>query len=141
MANSQHVSFINSITGQTVALVWRGAGTAIFLEVGEVDDGIKPPTGEYGVGIEWSWRIEEEHSILVGSFNNDEEIESVKGLLTGQSIESVELFGEIPELCITFSSGRRLLSFATTNGGPEWSVRSNGTTVHFEAGRFVYEGK
>jgi hypothetical protein len=141
MADSRHVNFINSITGQPVSLVWRGAGTAIFLEVGDVDDDVKPPTGRHGVGIEWSWRIEEGHSILVGSFNNDEEIESVKDLLTGQLIESVGLFGEIPELCIKFSSGRRLVSFATANGGPEWSVRSDGTTIHFEAGRFVYEGE
>ncbi len=141
MADSQHLNFINSIIGQSVSLVWRGSGTAIFLEIGEVDDGVKPLTGECGVGIEWSWRIEEGHSILVGSFNNDEEIESVKGLLTGQSIESVELFGDIPELRIKFSSGRRLVSFATANGNPEWSVRCDDTTIHFEAGRFVYEGK
>ena len=141
MADSQHVNFINSVAGQIVASVWRGAGTAIFFEIGEVDDSVKPPTGEYGVAIEWSWRVEEGRSILVGSFNNDEEIESVKSLLTGQSIEFVELYGEIPELCVKSSSGRRLLSFATANGDPEWSVRSNGTTVHFEAGRFVYEGK
>ena len=141
MADSQHVNFINSINGQTVSLVWRGAGTAIFLEIGKVDDGVKPPTGEHGIGIEWSWRIEDGHSILVGSFNDDVEIESVKDLLTGQSIESIELFGEVPELCVKFSSGRRLVSFATANGDPEWSVRVTGTTVHFEAGRFVYEGK
>lgn len=137
MADSPHQKFINALVGHTISLVWRGAGTAIFLEIGDVDGG----KGQHGVGIEWSWRVEEGRSILVGSFNNDEEIDSAKDLLTGQRVESIELFGEIPELCVKFSSGRRLLSFATADGDPEWSVRSDSTTVYFEAGRYVYEGK
>ena len=141
MAHCPHEKFINAIAGQTVSSVWRGAGTAIFLEIGDVDNSVKPPTGRCGVGIEWSWSIEEGHTILVGSFNNDNEIDSAKDLLIGQSVESATLFGEIPELCVQFESGCRLLSFATADGNPEWSVRSDGTTVRFAAGRFVYEGK
>ncbi|WP_428987984.1 hypothetical protein [Methylocapsa aurea] len=59
--------------GMTVAHVWRGYGSALLLELGELtpscrrDGSPAAPRGEIGLMIEWSWRIEDEQSVLCGS--------------------------------------------------------------------------
>ena len=62
--------------GLPVADVWKGYGSAIFLELGKLhkvkDYKNKPlrKKGDITLMIEWSWRIESHRSIVVGSFDS-----------------------------------------------------------------------
>lgn len=53
-----------------VSHVWRGHGSALFIELGELaptrrrDGSPGHSEGEIGLMVEWSWRIEDERSIL-----------------------------------------------------------------------------
>ena len=130
--------FVNQLRGEEVALVWRGSGTAIFLELGSLQQN-EQRKGESCIGIEWSWRIQKQYDILLGSFNEDKEIEQILSMLNKETIESLGFFGDIPELEVQFRSGIRLLSFSTVDGNPEWSVNVRDTWLSFQSGRFVYE--
>ena len=130
--------FLNRLNGETVSLTWRGAGTAIFLEIGPLIDE-QHRKGQATIGVEWSWRIEKDSKILLGSFNEDGEIEEFLSILTGEVIDRIGFFGQPPELLINFESGLRLASFATVGGDPQWSVNVGDAWVSFQSGRFVYE--
>ena len=65
-----------ALVGMEVAHLWRGHGSAIFLEFGTLSPGSvrrdgSPgnPMGEITIGIEWSWRIENANSIVCGSWS------------------------------------------------------------------------
>lgn len=133
------IEFVKPLLGKPVSEAWRGGGTAMFLEISDLDFSGKHPRGEFGVGIEWSWRVEEARTILVGSADEDAEISMAEDLLRGQSILEISIFGTIPEICVQFASGRRLVSFATASGDPEWSVRVADTTAYVKAGQIVFE--
>ena len=71
--------------GMPVSHSWRGYGSALFLEFGNLtaqlrndgspwlrkDGSALHPNGEVTLMIEWSWRIEDEHSIICGSWSDD----------------------------------------------------------------------
>ena len=130
---SELEDFLNQTVGLTTSNVRRGAGTAILLDL------IGPNIMSAWVMIEWSWRVEENSQILLGSFNDDSEINSIVNLIEPSEVAAIQLFGEIPELVISFSSGLRLLSSSTVNGDPQWALHVNGTTLSFQSGRYVYE--
>ena len=59
---------VEELHGQKVTHIWRGAGTAIFLELGNLAKSKNNHlSGEFTISIEWSWRLENHHSILLGS--------------------------------------------------------------------------
>ena len=77
--------FSAATSGLPVSHVWRGYGSALFLEFGKLkaqlrkdgsrgcEDGTPShPDGEVTLMIEWSWRIEDEHSIICGSWSSEE---------------------------------------------------------------------
>ena len=142
MKPSTPIDFARELVGAQVSLAWRGAGTAIFLELGKLEDSDehRTPRGSLGcIGIEWSWRIEQGDSIIVGSFSEDEQIQIVPELLNSLLVEGVSFFGRIPEIEIQLSKDIRLLSFSTVDAGPQWSIRVAKTYLTIESGRFVYE--
>ena len=89
--------------------------------------------------VEWSWRIEKESRILLGSFNDDSDLDGIADLLENSVICDAKVCREIPEIVISFANGLRLASFSTVTGDPEWSIHINGVTLHYESGRYVYE--
>ena len=133
----------------TVAHVWRGYGTAIFLEFGSLtpwtrrDGSPGQPNGTFGAMIEWHWRIETEAAIICGSSSDDADLEAGLSALRGTIVTTVETFGKLPELAIGLSNGCRVLSFMTTAGDPQWTLfdrRSSATKwIHVREGRFVEE--
>jgi hypothetical protein len=67
------------LVGMKVSHLWRGYGSAIFLEFGNLSPGSARrdgspgnPMGEITIGIEWSWRIENATSIICGSWSEEE---------------------------------------------------------------------
>jgi hypothetical protein len=142
--------FVAPIIEMPVSAVWRGGGSAIFLEFGEGPDAAPQEAGERRTGaftlmIEWSWRIEGETKILAGSFSEDHVIEEALYGCAGRRVASVELFGRLPEVAVTLSGGRRVLSFMTAGGDPEWTIfdnrRPGSRWVHAVGGALAFDGE
>jgi hypothetical protein len=117
------------LVGMKVSSLWRGYGSAIFLEFGTLSPGRvrrdgSPgnPMGELTIGIEWSWRIKGAMSILCGSWSQEELWEPAFDLVRGSRVTGLTLFGRLPEIDLALTDDRHLLSFATAEGQPEWSL-------------------
>ncbi|MFC3692843.1 hypothetical protein [Chenggangzhangella methanolivorans] len=122
--------FTAPLHGLSVSSVWRGAGTAIFLEFGEgpnlsADRSDERRTGAFTLMLEWSWRIEGETKILGGSFSDAPVIEEALYGCVGRRVESVALYGRLPEVRLALSGGRDVVSFMTAEGDPEWTLFDN----------------
>ena len=116
------------LIGLRLSHVWRGYGSAIFLEFGELRDrkhkngNPRQPGGEFGIMIEWSWRIERDNSILCGSWSDDVIWEPIFFSLKDATAIDLQLFGQIPEITIYLSNEHRITSFMTAEGDPEWTL-------------------
>ena len=117
-----------TLKGEPISHVWRGYGSAIFIEVGNLrprsrrDGEPGNPVGEVTIGVQWSWRTEDQSSIRCGSESDDDRWEPALSLLRGARISECKLFGALPELMITTEAGVRFISFSTTDGQPQWHV-------------------
>ena len=120
--------FLNGIIGQTVSSVWRGVGSAIFLDLGVLslqqrrDGAFTSVAGEQTLMIQWSWRISDENSILLGSWSDEDSWEDCLQGLVGSRVESAEIFGKLPEILVHLSCGRRIASFMMMDGQPSWAL-------------------
>ena len=120
--------FIDALIGKRISHVWRGYGSAIFLEFGELaawksrNGKEGDATGELCLMIEWSWRIENPRSILGGSWSSEGKWPGMFTKILGATVEDVEFFGRIPEILLSLSNGRRVASFSTVEGQPEWAL-------------------
>lgn len=120
--------FAAAARGMAVSHVWRGYGSALFIELGRLtpstrrDGSPGQPTGEIEMMIEWSWRIEDERSILCGSCSNEELWAPSYARLLGQHVSDLATFGRLPELMLSLSGGLHVSSFMTAEGDPAWTV-------------------
>ena len=118
----------SSLSGQPVNYLWRGYGSAIFIEFGELvprtgrDGSPGHPEGQVSLGVEWSWRIEDDTGIVCGSWSEEDIWESSFALLRGARVSAVRLFGRLPEVELSIEAGVRFLSFSTTDGQPQWHL-------------------
>jgi hypothetical protein len=136
-----------AMIGLPVSKIWTGHGSALFIEFGIVAPTIRRDgtpgngDGEMGLGIEWSWRVEDASTILCGSESEKADWLQVFDRLLGQSVVAVDFVGRLPELAISFSGNLHLSSFMPTDGQPEWSLfdrRNNQVRwLHVEDGRFT----
>ncbi|HTH96998.1 MAG TPA: hypothetical protein VL574_06235 [Stellaceae bacterium] len=123
-----------SLVGLPVGHVWRGYGSALFLEFGALrprlrrDGSFGNPHGQISLMLEWSWRIEGRRRILCGSWSDKRRWPRVFNLVRGKTVESVTLFGRLAELDLGFSHGLHALSFMTADGDPAWILIRNDTT-------------
>ena len=117
------------LAGMNVGHLWRGYGSAIFLEFGALsparirrDGSLGPPRGELTISIEWSWRIEDATSIICGSWSEEELWEPAFDLIRGSRVNGLTLFGRLPEINLALTDNRHLLTFSTAEGQPQWTV-------------------
>ena len=131
LSSAQFVEITRPLLGRTISWTWRGHGSAIFFEIGELTQYESQrkngevrvhSVGEITLMIEWSWRVENLRSIDFGSFNTKRQIESGIQKLQNSTIESIELEGRIPEVVVGLSCGRWVHSFATVESQPQWSL-------------------
>ena len=133
-ANEAFRIFSTSLIGLPISHVWRGYGSALFIEIGKLtpvsyrDGSLGKPKGEVLLGVEWSWRIQDNTAIRCGSWSEEDLWESAFDMLRNVQIARCELFGALPEVTITTDGGIRFLSFSTTDGQPQWHLvdRRNG---------------
>jgi hypothetical protein len=121
-------AFWEALKGKVVSHVWRGYGSAIFVEFGVLTPTFKrdgepgEPDGELTLMIEWSWRIERPKSILGGSWSSEQRWPSMFKRLIGSTVSEVETFGTLPEIAVSLSNGLRVVSLMTAEGQPSWAV-------------------
>ena len=114
------------LVGMELSHIWRGHGTALFLEFGKLserlrkDGSVGNPRGEISVGLEFGWRIEVDRRVVAATAR-DLWPEVFKGL-QGKCASWIELFGEVPELRLVLDQQERLLTFSLDDDGPEWAL-------------------
>jgi hypothetical protein len=128
-----------SLSGQPISYLWRGYGSAVFIEFGDLtprtnrDGSPGHPEGQVSLGVEWSWRIEDDATILSGSWSEEDLWEPTFSRLRNTQVESVKVFGKLPEIELSTDRGVRFISFSTTDGQPQWHLvdRRNGPARWF----------
>jgi len=126
--------FAASLIGLKISHLWRGYGSALFIELGNLQPVVRRdgtpdnPEGEVSLGVECSWRIEDQTAIQCGSWSEEDLWEPAFDTFRNAHIAKCELFGALPEVTITTNGGMRFLSFSTTDGQPQWHLvdRRNG---------------
>ena len=123
--------FEQALIGLQVSHVWRGHGSALFVEFGCLGSPqvlrngvIGNPCGEITLMIEWSWRIEKARSIMCGSWSSERKWPAMFDKLKGARVLAVRSFGVLPEIEVSLSSGLRIVSFMTAEGQPAWGLIS-----------------
>ena len=140
--------FQKILAGLRVSHVWRGYGSALFLELGALTPTIRRdgspgiPEGQAGIMLEESWRIEETSSILCGSWSEEELWRPSFDQLKGREVTGLSVFGRLPEISIALAGGLYVSSFTITEGNPCWTLfdRNNPSSViaaSCEAGKIV----
>ena len=122
--------FREAVVGMDVSHVWRGYGSALFIEFGALTPptGLrkhgKPrqPTGEIELMIEWSWRIEDERSIVCGSWSDEKLWQPAFDGLIGRNVVDLTTSGRLPELSVSLAGGVYVASFMTSEGDPAWTL-------------------
>ena len=120
--------FFSALVNKPIAHVWRGYGSALFIEFGEIIEhngkttDAKRPRGEISLMIEWSWRIERPRSILGGSWSSENKWPGMFRQLVGTTVTEVHTFGALPEILVSLSNGLRVASFMTADGQPQWAL-------------------
>jgi hypothetical protein len=116
------------LVSMPVTHVWRGGGSALFLEFGTLTPRVRSDgntgnaRGEVTLMIEWSWRIEAQKEILCGSWSDVNSWPAIFETLKGATVQAIDTFGALPEISVTLSNGLRVASFMTADGQPAWSL-------------------
>lgn len=131
ISREQFHALTRPLVGIPVSHTWRGAGSAIFLELGELTTftrtmrrgEVEFMQGEVGLMLEWSWRVESPGAIQFGSWSENPRITRGVASLEGHTVLDVQLEGRLPELVLTLSGKRWLNTFMTAEGQPAWAIR------------------
>jgi hypothetical protein len=121
-------TFRDALVGLPLSRLWRGYGSAIFLQFGRLtprtrrSGGPGNPTGELELMIQWSWRIESAVSILCGSWSEEHLWEPSFDLLRNKVVVELSAVGRLPEIVVALTEGLYVSSFMTAEGDPQWSL-------------------
>jgi hypothetical protein len=115
------------LIGSRVSHAWKGYGSAIFLELGNLappkSERFSHPSGEWCIAIEWDWRVELGTGILFGSSNSGAVIAERIPELEASTIQSIRTVRDVPELLVSLSTGHRIRTSAMVTGDPQWSIK------------------
>jgi hypothetical protein len=120
------------LIGMPVTHIWRGYGSAIFVELGELRPKVRRDgtpgnaQGQFGLSIEWSWRIEGKRRIWCGSWSEEGHWPRAFACLLGSKVASISLLGRLPEIDMGLTNGLHIVSMMTAEGDPEWVLSEHG---------------
>lgn len=132
-------TLIQPLVGLSVSLPWKGIGSAVFLELGDLAP-LKSTRqyhneGDACIAVEWDWRVEAESIVLYGSSNSRPAIATGIAALRGTTIQKLSIEGKVPELVVQFSNGHCLRSMAMLPDAPVWSIKlPDKTWIHAKDG-------
>lgn len=144
-------TFRNALIDLPLSHLWRGYGSAIFLEFGRLtpstrtrpDGTPQNPRGEFSLMIEWSWRIESTTSILCGSWSDERLWEPKFDLLRNRAVTDLSVVGRLPEVVVALTEDYFVSSFMTAEGDPSWALLDRRgdaiRTLHVREGRLKTE--
>ncbi|WP_035612695.1 DUF3027 domain-containing protein [Haloferula sp. BvORR071] len=136
-------ALVRPLIGLEVSLLWKGYGTAIFLELGVLGPPSRPGgrgNGEACIAIEEDWRVETQRAVAFGSSDSRGEIAAGIASLQGSLMTAISFAGRIRELLVEFSNGQGLRTMVMTRRDPEWSIRlPDGRWLGVEAGRITLD--
>jgi len=135
ISTEEALEFTAPFIGKAVSRVWRGNGSAIFLEIGELADN----KGELTVMIEWSWRVENEQEIEFGSWSEESEFSKLLQNLKGLALNRVSFQSRLPEVVLELSGNKWVCSFSTVEGDPEWALITPTKTLLSSNGNLCFE--
>jgi hypothetical protein len=122
-------TFSSPLIDLPITHVWRGYGSAIFLEFGDLRTRMLPngralrnPSGEMGLMIEWSWRIEGKRLIWCGSWSDEDRWPKAFARLLNARVSEISLLGRLPEVDLQLSNGLHVVSMMTAEGDPQWAL-------------------
>ena len=134
----EFVDLVKPLRGLKVTQSSKGIGTTLLMDIGrlrkvpripakKLPSGLKIGGGNHLKGqasilITWDWRVERQCSVEFGSASSERKITNGIERLKGLTVESIEVFGRIPELVIQFRENRWLRSFVVIETQPEWGV-------------------
>ena len=128
MAGSILQTFREPLIGLPLSHLWRGYGSAIFLEFGRLtprtrrDGRPRNPCGEFSLMIQWSWRIESATSILCGSWSKEPLWQPTFDQLRNKVVAELSVVGRLPEIVVALSESFYVSSFMTAEGDPQWCL-------------------
>lgn len=132
LTHEQFHALTRPLIGMPISHTWRGAGSAIFLELGALTTHTRTSRsrgeytyheGEVGLMLEWSWRVESPRAIQFGSWSTNPQMTRGVASLQGHTVVEVELEGRLPELVLSLDRNRWLHTFMTAEGQPAWAIR------------------
>lgn len=119
--------FVEALVGKKISHIWRGYGSTLFVEFGDLAPGkVRKgkegnPVGELTLMMDF-WRIENPRSVLVGAWSSEGKWQKAFERLLGAKVTAVEFFGHIPEITVSLDNRRRMVSFSPVEGQPDWAV-------------------
>jgi len=134
VSHSQFQAMILGMIGMEITEARPGSGSCLLIEIGEIRKKTlkgrlgklhRFHEGQFGLMIEFDWRVERARSIEFGSASAMRKMDRGIAGLKGETIAGIELIGDIPELKVSLSSGRRLVSFMTLESQPSWVIFLN----------------
>jgi hypothetical protein len=130
---------LKKFKGKKISYVWRGYGSAIFLEIGKLttEPNRNHPQGELSVMLEGSWRIEKIRSIYFGSWSSDKKIDNSLKKLLSLNILDISIEGRLPELSLKLENNLWLKSFQTAEGQPEWCIFIDDYAIYVKRGKII----
>jgi hypothetical protein len=130
------------LTDMPVSAVWKGYGTTIFLELGNLslEDQRRGPKGEVTIYVSWDWRVEKGNRVVFGSSNSSPKMADGIATLVGLTLNGAKIQGRVPELLIEFSNEARLQSAAMCTNTSEWEVSLPGNIWISCVDGIVYAG-
>ncbi len=130
MKQTKIETYLDQCKGKKINKVWKGYGSALFLELGRLksefsSSGKKYVLGQISIDIVWEWRIEKIRSIHVGSADTARRNLNQIPILKGKQIQEITLAGRLPELNLVLSNNLWISTCTHWQGQPEWGIRFN----------------
>jgi len=125
------ISLSHDLIEMKLSHVWDGYEGTVFLEFGSLteykkkDGTLGNPKGLISIGIEWSWQLSDEHSIICTSAEPEDTWIPILKKLVGTKPSSLIVVGQPLELEIAFNSNQVLSSLSEDECETTWMILDN----------------